>query len=74
MAYIKVKDQDYLLRDSKTNAIINSNQDAYDSYVSEYKRIYEQNQRVDNLENDMNDIKNDLNEIKNLLRNLANGS
>lgn len=74
MAYIKVKDQDHLFRDSKTNAIINSDKDAYDSYTNEYKRVYEQNQKVNNLESDMNRIKDDLNEIKNLLRNLSNGS
>ena len=74
MAYIKVKDEDYLFRDSANNAIINSNKDAYEDYVNEYKRVFESNKKINDLENDMSKIKNDLDEIKNLLRNLANGS
>jgi hypothetical protein len=74
MDYIKVKDKNYLLRNSETNAIINTDIKGYEEYESNYKRLFAQNQRISNLENNVDLIKNDLNEIKNLLRNLANGS
>jgi hypothetical protein len=74
MDHIKVKDKNYLLRNSETNAIINTDVKGYEEYESNYKRLFTQNQRISNLENNVNQIKDDLGEIKNLLRNLANGS
>jgi predicted transcriptional regulator len=74
MNYIKVKDKDYLLRDVESNGIINNDDQGYQAYAENYKRVYNESKRIKNLENDVNDIKSDLNEIKNLLRGLANGS
>jgi predicted transcriptional regulator len=74
MDYTKVKDKNYLLRNLETNAIINTDIKGYEEYESNYKRLFAQNQRISNLENNVNQIKDDLSEIKNLLRNLANGS
>lgn len=74
MTYIKVKDKDYLLRDSYSNGIVNSDLESYNVYVQNYKKAYGETQKIKKLENDVNDIKNELGEIKNLLRRLANGS
>jgi predicted transcriptional regulator len=74
MKYIKVKDKNNLIRDSDSNAIINTDIKGYEEYESNYKRLYNQNQRIDKIETNVNQIKDDLNEIKTLLRNLANGS
>jgi hypothetical protein len=74
MKYTKVKDKNNLIRDADSNAIINTDIRGYEEYESNYKRLYNQNQRIDKIETNVNEIKNDLNEIKNLLRNLANGS
>lgn len=74
MPYIKVKDKNNLSRDIDTNAIINTDLKGYDQYKENYMRIYNQNQRLNDLENNVNEIKSDLSEIKNLLRNLAHGS
>lgn len=74
MKYIKVKDKNNLIRDVNSNAIINTDIKGYEEYESNYKRLYNQNQRIDKIETNVNEIKNDLNEIKNLLRNLSNGS
>lgn len=74
MDYIKVKDKNNLSRDISTNAIINTDIKGYNEYKENYKRLYNQNQRINDLESNVNEIKSDLNEIKNLLRNLANGS
>ncbi len=74
MKYLKVKDKNNLLRDNDTNAIINTDLKGYSDYENNYKRLYNQNQRIDAVEKNVSEIKDDLDEIKTLLRNLANGS
>jgi len=74
MDYIKVKDKDHLVRDVYSNGIINIDMDAYNAYIENYKKTYNETQRIKDLEGDVKDIKNDLTEIKNLLKNLSNGS
>ena len=74
MEYIKVKGHDHLIRDPKTNSIINTNMSEYKEYLSRRDSKIEENQKIQNLERDLDNIKDDLNEIKNLLRNLSNGS
>lgn len=74
MNYIKVKDKDYLLRDTESNGIINSDDIGYQAYVENYKRTYNESKRINTLENDVNSIRSDLDEIKSLLRNFVNES
>lgn len=74
MGLIKVKDQEYLCRDTDSNAIVNTDIKGYHQYIENYKKTYNELQRIKNLENDVSEMKSDLTEIKNLLRNLANGS
>lgn len=74
MEYIKVKDKDYLYRDFNSNGIVNADLDSYDSYIQNYKKLYNESKRIESLENDVNEIKNNLNEIKDLLWSLSNGS
>jgi len=74
MENIKVKGYDYLLRDPKTNAIINTNKSEYNEYVTRRNSKEKEQQKIQNLESDVANIKNDLNEIKSLLRSLVNGN
>lgn len=74
MTYIKVKGHDHLIRDPKTNSIINTNMSEYKEYISRRDSKIEENQKIQNLERDLDNIKCDLDEIKCLLRNLTNGS
>jgi 2',3'-cyclic-nucleotide 2'-phosphodiesterase (5'-nucleotidase family) len=74
MDYIKVKGHDHLIRDPKTNSIINTNMSEYNEYISRRDLKMEENQKVQNLESDVANMKDDLNEIKNLLRSLINES
>lgn len=74
MNYIQVKDKDHLIRDVNSNAIVNVDLDAYHAYVENYKKVYNETQRIQNLENVVSELKTDLDEIKNLLRGLANES
>jgi hypothetical protein len=74
MTYSKVEGHSNLIRDEKTNAILNTNMSDYNNYMRLKKIKENSNKRVEDLECDMNNIKNDLDEIKTLLRNLLNGS
>jgi len=71
---IPVEGQKDLYRDLKTNAIINTNKQDYESYIMRKRNIENEKKRIDNLENDINQIKDNIDDIKNLLRGLINGS
>ena len=66
--YIKVKDNDALLRDQKSNAIINDSKYEYDKYMRLKKQKHDEMNRVNRIEDEVDTIKNDINEIKNLLK------
>jgi len=74
MENIKVKGHDYLLRDPRTNAIINTNKSEYNEYITQRNSKEKEQQKIHNLESDFANMKNDLNEIKSLLRSLINGN
>lgn len=74
MTYSKVEGHSNLVRDEKTNAILNTNMNDYNHYIRLKKIKEEDTKKLQNLESDVSDIKNDLQEIKSLLGNLLNGS
>ena len=74
MDYIKVKGYDNLIRDPKTNSIINTNMSEYNEYISRRDSKLKENEKVNNLESDITNMKEDLDEIKLLLRRLINES
>jgi hypothetical protein len=74
MDSIKVSGYDNLVRDPKTNSIINTNMSEYNEYISRRDFKLKENQKVQNLESDVANMKEDLDEIKFLLRRLINES
>lgn len=74
MKRVKVKDEINLFRDVSTNAIINTDMQAYNNYINSKKIKEQESKRIENIENELIDVKSDLSEIKNLLRKLANES
>jgi len=74
MEYIKVKGHDHLIRDPKTNSIINTNMSEYNEYISRRDSKLKESEKVNNLESDITNMKEDLDEIKLLLRRLINES
>ena len=72
MSYIKVKDNENLVRDSKSNCIINTNKSEYDEYLARRKSKQNEKNKVENLEKDMDTLKNELSEIKFLLKEIIN--
>jgi len=74
MENIKVKGYDYLIRDPRTNAIINTNKSEYNEYIARRDSKIKEQQKMNDLESDVANMKDDLNEIKSLLRSLINES
>lgn len=66
--YLKVKDNDALLRDRKSNAIVNDSKYEYDKYMRLKRQKEDEMNRVNKIEDEVDTIKNDVNEIKNLLK------
>lgn len=74
MDYLKVEGHGNLVRDPKTNSIINTNMLDHQEYVSRRNAKSEETKKIQNIESEVASLKDDLNEIKNLLRSLANES
>jgi len=70
--YAKVEGHLNLIRDLKTNAIINTDTVSLDSYAIVKQKKERELQRIDAIENELSDIKLSINEIKQLLKDLAN--
>ena len=64
---IPVDGENYLFRDTKSNAIINTNSSDYNSYISRKQFQQSEKERLDNLESEIG-------EIKSLLKSLAQRS
>lgn len=74
MEKLQVKGHSNLFRDTSSNAILNTDMNAYQSYM-ESKKIKEgEAKRMSDIESDLNSLKSDMNEIKTMLRSLVNGS
>ena len=74
MDYVKVKDNDHLIRNTNSNCIVNTNTSEYEEYLTRRKLKKSEKNKVDNLERDISTLKNELGEIKDLLRSLVNGN
>ena len=61
--YIKVTDEPNLVRDSKSNAILNVNNDALNKYKQERERFVQ----IQKIISEHEEIKKDISEIKQLL-------
>ena len=72
MDYVKVKDHEHLIRNTKSNCIVNTNKADYEEYLTRRKLKKSEKNKVDSLEKDMSTLKNELGEIKDLLRSLVN--
>ena len=70
MEYAKVEGHSYLIRDSKTNSIINTNMVEYQEYLNRRNVKADENQKVQAIEEEVYNIKNDISEIKSLLKEL----
>jgi hypothetical protein len=74
MEKLQVKGHANLFRDTSSNAILNTDMNAYQNYMESKKIKEKESQRMTDIESDLNSLKSDMNEIKTMLRSLVNGS
>ena len=74
MDFVKVKNNEHLVKNTKSNFIINTNKAEYDEYLTRRKLKQNEKNKVDNLERDLSTLRNEITEIKDMLRSLVNGN
>lgn len=67
MAYVKIENRAQLVRDTKSNAVLNSDTDALIKYRAARAKRLNNSVEFDRMKNEIDNIKSDLNEIKTLL-------
>ena len=67
MSYIKVEGYNNLVRDTRSNAIVNSNKSEFQMYMKRHKERNEQADKMRNVCKEINNLKSELREIKGLL-------
>ena len=63
-----------LVRDPNTDQIINTNQSAYQQYVTRRQKSKLEKEKSLSVEEDISNLKSELGEIKSLLKELVNGN
>ena len=69
----KVEGHTHLIRDLKSQAIVNTDSDAYARYMARKRKQKAQNDELRNVIRDVNELKIEMKEIKNQLIELSNG-
>lgn len=69
--YIKVENSSELVRDKKSNAIINVNNSSYNNYINAVKKKQKTDDDLRGAIREINVLKNEMTEIKRLLINLT---
>ena len=70
---LKVKGHTHLIRDLKSQAIINTDSDAYAKYMARKIKQKEKDDEVRKVIRDVNELRNEMREIKNLIIGLKDG-
>ena len=68
MAYAKVKGHSHLIRDLKSQAIINTDSDAYARYMTRKAKQSKKDDEMRKVVREVNEIKSEMFEIKDLLK------
>ena len=69
----KVEGHTHLVRDLKSQAIINTDSDAYARYMARKAKQKVKDDEVRQVIREVNELKNEMREIKNLIIGMANG-
>ena len=69
----KVQGHTHLIRDLKSQAIINTDSDAYARYMARKTKQSKKDDEMRDVIRDVNELKNEMREIKNLLIGMKNG-
>lgn len=72
--YLKVEGHTNIVRDVKTNAIINTDISGMNNYISSRKNKEKEKEKIESICNDIENLKTSMQEIKTLLQELKNGT
>ena len=70
---LKVEGHTHLIRDLKSQAIINTDSNAYARYMARNAKQQKKDDQLRDVIRDVNELKNEMREIKNLLVEMKNG-
>ena len=73
MSVVKVKGHTNLVRDLKTQAIVNTDSDAYALYMARKAKQSKKDDEMRSVIREVNSLKTEMREIKDLLREIKNG-
>jgi hypothetical protein len=73
MSVVKVKGHTHLVRDLKTQAIINTDSEAYARYMARKAKQSKKDDEMRSVIREVNSLKTEMREIKDLLREIKNG-
>jgi len=69
---LKVQGHNELIRDTRSNAIINTNTSDYQLYMARVRAREKQGDEIRNAVKEINNLKEELREIKNLIKEVVN--
>ena len=73
MSVVKVKGHTHLVRDLKSQAIVNTDSDAYARYMARKAKQSKKDDEMRSVIREVNSLKNEMREIKDLLREIKDG-
>jgi len=73
MSTVKVKGHTHLVRDLKSQAIINTDSDAYARYMARKVKQTKKDDEMRSVVREVNSLKTEMREIKDLLREIKDG-
>ena len=71
MSLVKVEGKDDFHRDSKSRAIINTDNSQFEAYMNNRNRLSSEKERVNQLEEKVDNLSSDINDIKSMLQSLV---
>ena len=74
MEFVKVKDHENLLRDPRSNSIVNTNVGEYEDYLARRDAAEKAKSSEVSMKDDLDNLKGEINEIKSLLKELVRGN
>ena len=72
MIKLKVEGYESLVRDTRSNAIVNTNKSEYKMYMARARAREQQGDEIRNAVKEINNLKAELREIKNLIKEVIN--
>ncbi len=69
--YLKVENENSLVREIDSNAIINTNKSDYEKFLNLSRKKYQEKKEYEDLKSDVKSLKDDMSEIKSLLKSIV---